>query len=131
MGGVEKANIKMINNIDKSKFEVHVLYIKEGMLMDELTDEINILKLGSVLSLKSFANIQYIFKIMKYIKKYKIESDMQTITAGHGAIYACRNKDYFAFEPIQCHDSGMPVFYALKGKRAIANHDAIAYEKAG
>jgi hypothetical protein len=25
----------------------------------------------------------------------------------------------------------MPTFYALEGKRAIANHDAIAYEKAG
>ena len=25
----------------------------------------------------------------------------------------------------------MPVFYALLGKRAIANHDAVAYEKAG
>jgi hypothetical protein len=25
----------------------------------------------------------------------------------------------------------MPVYYALQGKRAIANHDALAYEKAG
>ena len=24
----------------------------------------------------------------------------------------------------------MPIYYALKGKRAIANHDALAYEKA-
>jgi len=61
----------------------------------------------------------------------EIESEIQTITAGNGAIYACRNKEYFEFNPIQCHDSAMPIFYALKGKRAIANHDAIAYEKAG
>ncbi|MBC3888867.1 glycosyltransferase [Acetobacterium paludosum] len=61
----------------------------------------------------------------------EIEGKIQTITAGNGALYACRTKDYYDFNPIQCHDSAMPVFYALKGRRAIANHDAIAYEKAG
>lgn len=61
----------------------------------------------------------------------EIEGRIQTITAGNGALYACRNKDYYDFSPIQCHDSVMPIFYALKGRRAIANHDAIAYEKAG
>ena len=59
------------------------------------------------------------------------ESRIQTITAGNGAIYACRNKDYYDFDPIACHDSAMPLYYSLQGKRAIANHDAIAYEKAG
>ncbi|QWI53136.1 glycosyltransferase family 2 protein [Bacillus mycoides] len=61
----------------------------------------------------------------------EIEGRMQTITAGNGALYACRTKDYYDFNPIQCHDSAMPPLYALQGKRAIANHDAIAYEKAG
>lgn len=61
----------------------------------------------------------------------EIEGRIQTITAGNGALYACRTKDYYDFNPIQCHDSAMPLFYALKNKRAIANHDAIAYEKAG
>lgn len=61
----------------------------------------------------------------------EIESNIQTITAGNGAIYACKTKDYYDFNPIQCHDSAMPLYYSLKGKRAIANHDAIAYEKAG
>ena len=60
-----------------------------------------------------------------------IESRIQTITAGNGALYACRTKEYYDFEPIQCHDSSMPLYYALKQKRAIANHEAIAYEKAG
>lgn len=60
-----------------------------------------------------------------------IESKFQTITAGNGALYACRTKEYYDFEPIKCHDSAMPLYYALKQKRAIANHDAIAYEKAG
>jgi glycosyltransferase involved in cell wall biosynthesis len=61
----------------------------------------------------------------------EIEGRVQTITAGNGALYACRNSEYYDFDPIQCHDSAMPPLYALQGKRAIANHDAIAYEKAG
>lgn len=60
-----------------------------------------------------------------------IESRLQTITAGNGALYACRTKDYYCFDPIKCHDSSMPLYYALNGKRAIANQNAIAYEKAG
>ncbi|MGG0716262.1 glycosyltransferase family 2 protein [Robertmurraya massiliosenegalensis] len=61
----------------------------------------------------------------------EIEGRIQSITAGNGALYACRTRDYYDFDPIQCHDSAMPPLYALQGKRAIANHDAIAYEKAG
>lgn len=61
----------------------------------------------------------------------EIEGRIQTITAGNGALYACRNKEYYDFNPIQSHDSSMPLFYSLKGKRGIANHDAIAFEKAG
>lgn len=59
------------------------------------------------------------------------EGRIQTITAGNGALYACRTEDYFDFDPIQCHDSAMPILYGIKGRRAIANHDAVAYEKAG
>jgi len=61
----------------------------------------------------------------------RIESDIQTITAGNGAIYACRNVDYYDFDPIKCHDGNMPRYYALNNKRALYNPDAIAYEKAG
>lgn len=61
----------------------------------------------------------------------EIEGRIQTITAGNGALYACRNSEYHDFDPIQCHDAAMPLYYALKGKRAICNHDAVAYEKAG
>src|SRR5690606_5384844 len=46
----------------------------------------------------------------------KIESDIQTITAGNGAIYACRNVDYYDFDPIRSHDANMPRYYALNGK---------------
>lgn len=61
----------------------------------------------------------------------EIESNIQTITAGNGAIYACRTCEYHNFHPIKCHDSAMPLYYALQGKRAIFNKEAVAYEKAG
>jgi len=67
----------------------------------------------------------------KEMRVREIESNIQTITAGNGAIYACRNSEYFNFKPIQSHDSNMPRYYALKGNRALFNPDAIAYEKAG
>ncbi|MBR4332402.1 MAG: glycosyltransferase family 2 protein [Clostridia bacterium] len=61
----------------------------------------------------------------------RIESDIQTITAGNGAIYAVRNRDYVKIAPIECHDSSFPVLYALQKKRALYNPEAVAYEKAG
>lgn len=61
----------------------------------------------------------------------EIEGRIQTITAGNGALYACRTKDYYDLDPMQSHDSVFPLLYALEGKRAIANHNALAYEKAG
>lgn len=60
-----------------------------------------------------------------------IESRLQTITAGNGALYACRANDYYDFDPIRCHDSAMPLYYSLHCKRAISNNKAVAYEKAG
>ncbi|TES53597.1 glycosyltransferase family 2 protein [Halalkalibacterium halodurans] len=61
----------------------------------------------------------------------EIEGRLHSITAGNGALYACRTKNYYDFNPINCHDASMPLYYSLEGKRAICNHDAIAYEKAG
>lgn len=61
----------------------------------------------------------------------EVESRLQTITAGNGALYAIRNSDYHDFKPIESHDSSMPIYFALNNKRAIANHHATAYEKAG
>lgn len=65
------------------------------------------------------------------IKMRDIESRIQTITAGNGALYACRNVDYVDFDLIESHDSAMPIYYGLRQKRAIMNADAIVYEKAG
>ncbi len=65
------------------------------------------------------------------LQQREIESRIQTITAGNGAIYACRNSEYYDFDPLYGHDSVMPVYYASKNLRAIYNPDAVAYEKAG
>lgn len=65
------------------------------------------------------------------LEQRKIESNIKTITAGNGAIYACKNALYYDFDPIKCHDSSMPYYYAGKHLRAIYNQDAVAYEKAG
>lgn len=61
----------------------------------------------------------------------EIEGRIASITAGNGALYACRNSDYFDAEPIQCHDSVMPLRFAIEGRRSINCLQAIAYEKAG
>lgn len=60
-----------------------------------------------------------------------IESRFFSVTSGNGALYACRNKDYIIINSINCHDGTMPYNYVLRGKRAIFNPNAIAYEKTG
>lgn len=61
----------------------------------------------------------------------KAESDIKTITAGNGAIYAIKKSEYINFDPIRCHDSAMPYHAGTNNKRAIFNEKAIAFEKAG
>lgn len=65
------------------------------------------------------------------LKTRLIESNIKTITAGNGAIYACRNNDFVVIPPIECHDISLPFYYGVNRKRAIFNEQAIAYEKAG
>lgn len=60
-----------------------------------------------------------------------IESNLQTITAGNGAIYAVRNQYYEKIPAIECHDLSFPIVFALEKKKAVYNPNAIAYEKAG
>lgn len=61
----------------------------------------------------------------------KIESNIKTIAAGNGAIYACRKKDYRNYNLVSSHDYEMPLHAGLNGKRALYNEDALAFEKAG
>lgn len=65
------------------------------------------------------------------LKMRQMESELGSVTAGNGAIYACRNADYYDFRPIECHDLSMPRYFVVRGRRAIFNPDAVAYEKAG
>ena len=73
MGGVAKANISMINRIDKNKFNVHVLHYKEGILMGDLTDDIVISKLDYMGKLMSLSTYFCIIKLIDYIKKNDID----------------------------------------------------------
>lgn len=61
----------------------------------------------------------------------KIESDIQSITAGNGALYAVRNELYFDIPLINCHDSYFPRYFSTNGYRCIFDDKAIVYEKAG
>lgn len=65
------------------------------------------------------------------LKMRKIESNIATIAAGNGAIYACRKKDYRIYNLVSSHDYEMPLYAGLNKKRALYNPDAIAVEKAG
>lgn len=65
------------------------------------------------------------------LQQRAVESGLHSVTAGNGAIYACRNALYHDFEPIRCHDSAMPRYFAKKKMRSVYNPDAIAFEKAG
>lgn len=53
------------------------------------------------------------------LKIREIESSIQTITAGNGALYACRNSEYVDFDPIKSHGSSMPIYFALQGKKQL------------
>lgn len=65
------------------------------------------------------------------LKLRDIESRICNITAGNGAIYACRNSQYYDFNPMASHDSAMPAYYVSNGLKALFNPEAIAFEKAG
>ncbi|MDD7306001.1 MAG: glycosyltransferase [Peptoniphilaceae bacterium] len=65
------------------------------------------------------------------LRMRKIESEISTIAAGNGAIYACRKKDYRHYNLVSSHDYEMPLHAGLNKKRALYNEDAIALEKAG
>lgn len=73
IGGVQRLNIYLINNLDREKFEVHVLYLKKGILFNEIAEDVFIKNLGNTLNLKSLKNILYIYRVFKYIKLNKID----------------------------------------------------------
>jgi len=61
----------------------------------------------------------------------RLETATGSITAGNGAIYAVRARDYHYFGNTQSHDFEYPHYVNSKGKKAVYINDAVAYEKAG
>jgi cellulose synthase/poly-beta-1,6-N-acetylglucosamine synthase-like glycosyltransferase len=59
----------------------------------------------------------------------EMESSLAGITAGNGAIYAVRAKDYLPFDPSGSHDLSFPFALAKRGKRSLYVPAARAEEK--
>ena len=58
------------------------------------------------------------------------ESAIGSITAGNGAIYAVRRSDYLGWNDTRIgHDFGLPFRLVQRGRRAVYEPDAVAWEK--
>ena len=57
------------------------------------------------------------------------ESQLSSITAGNGAIYATRRDSYLIVDPIMGHDLSLPFNIVKRGRRAVYVPDARATEK--
>ena len=57
------------------------------------------------------------------------ESRLGSITAGNGAIYALRRQDYAEVDPRFGHDLSLPYLMVQRGRRAIYEPDALAFER--
>ena len=58
------------------------------------------------------------------------ESRIGSISGGNGSIYAVRRVDYRESDPRLGHDLGLPYVMAQRGRRAVYDPDALAFEKA-
>jgi cellulose synthase/poly-beta-1,6-N-acetylglucosamine synthase-like glycosyltransferase len=58
------------------------------------------------------------------------ESRIDSVTGGNGSIYAVRREDYMEVDPRFGHDLSFPYLMVQRGKRAVYEPDANAYEKA-
>jgi cellulose synthase/poly-beta-1,6-N-acetylglucosamine synthase-like glycosyltransferase len=59
----------------------------------------------------------------------ELESQLASITAGNGAIYATRRSDYIVVDPVMGHDLSFPFNVVKRGKRAVYVPQALASEK--
>ena len=59
----------------------------------------------------------------------RTESRFGSITAGVGPIYALRRGDYVALDPRFGHDLALPYVLVQRGRRAIVDPEALAWEK--
>lgn len=58
------------------------------------------------------------------------ESRLDSVTGGNGSIYAVRRAEYVEVDPRFGHDLSLPYLMVQRGRRAVYEPDAHAYEKA-
>ena len=57
------------------------------------------------------------------------ESRLTSVTGGNGSIYAVRREDYVEVDPRFGHDLAFPYLMVQRGRRAVYDHEAQAFEK--
>jgi cellulose synthase/poly-beta-1,6-N-acetylglucosamine synthase-like glycosyltransferase len=57
------------------------------------------------------------------------ESRLGSVTAGNGAVYALRRADYAEVDPRFGHDLSLPYLMVQRGRRAIYEPEAVAFER--
>jgi cellulose synthase/poly-beta-1,6-N-acetylglucosamine synthase-like glycosyltransferase len=57
------------------------------------------------------------------------ESQLGSITGGNGSIYALRRSDYVEVDPRWGHDLSLPYLMVQRGRRAVYEPDAVAFER--
>jgi cellulose synthase/poly-beta-1,6-N-acetylglucosamine synthase-like glycosyltransferase len=57
------------------------------------------------------------------------ESRLGSVTAGNGAVYALRRSDYAEVDPRFGHDLSLPYLLVRRGRRAIYEPEALAFER--
>ena len=57
------------------------------------------------------------------------ESRLGSVTGGNGSIYALRRSDYVEVDPRFGHDLALPYLMVQRGRRAVYDPDALAFEK--
>ena len=57
------------------------------------------------------------------------ESALGSVTGGNGSIYAVRRSDYVEVDPRFGHDLAFPYLMVQRGRRAVYEPDAVAFEK--
>ena len=64
------------------------------------------------------------------LKLREAESALGSITGGNGAVYAVRRSDYAEVDPRFGHDLSLPYLLVRRGRRAVYDPEALAFEKA-
>jgi cellulose synthase/poly-beta-1,6-N-acetylglucosamine synthase-like glycosyltransferase len=63
------------------------------------------------------------------LKLREAESLLHSVTGGNGAIYALRRSDYVEVDPRFGHDLALPYLMVQRGRRAVYEPKAVAFEK--